>query len=928
MIERAEVAGPDLQDFFSAAEARQDRWARLRALARRLALPTPPPEASARAAALLRDLEPLESYWAYPGAEATAALREALAQGRLRVFASRTERIARALLRGDYRHDPRAWALEGGEDEEGEDPQGEPPGDPRPYFEVLVVHDGLGRGEARRARERMRSLRRPEDPFIYELVHVPSFEDAVLGVVCNVNLQAVVIYDGFGRRSAFDLPVLRSQLVRHLPADEDAPPDSEGLGLPLARMVHRLRPELDTYLLTDQAVEHLAAGADAANLRRIFYDVEELLELHLSLLDGVGDRYDTPFFSTLKRYSRRPIGTFHALPVARGKSIFKSNWIRDMGRFYGPNLFLAESSATTGGLDSLLEPTGTIKAAQDKAARAFGARRAFFGTNGTSTSNKIVLQAILRPGDIVLIDRNCHKSHHYGLVLAGAQPVYLEAFPLHEYSMYGGVPLRSIKKALLDLEAAGKLDRVRLLDLTNCTFDGHMYHPRQVMEACLGIKPDLAFLWDEAWFAFARFSPFHRRRTAMAAAEALRARYADPAYRREYEQYRERARGLAPDDPARLDLHPLPDPDRVRIRVYATQSTHKSLSALRQGSMILVNDDDFGQTDELFREAFFTHTSTSPNQQILASLDLARRQAELEGYELVMKHTSLALRLRREINAHPLVSRYFRVLKPAEMIPAELRSGGLIDYGPPHSTWKEAVDALDEDEFALDPTRLTLLCGSAGFDGTAFKGLLADRYDIQINKTSRNTVLLMTNINNTRSDAAYLIKVLADVARDLDDRLRTADERLAFDARVRTLVRDVPALPDFSGFHPSFRPDPEGRTPEGDLRKAYFAAYDADACEHLKLDDPQTDERLRRGPPPVSASFVIPYPPGFPILVPGQTVSREIVGFLRTLDVKEVHGYSAAAGLKVLKVNGAEPSREEPGREKRKVRAQSGARHG
>src|SRR4026208_1996888 len=122
-----------------------------------------------------------------------------------------------------------------------------------------------------------------------------------------------------------------------------------------------------------------------------------MLEMHLSILDGISDRYTTPYFDNLKKYAQRPIGTFHALPVARGKAIFKSTWIRDMGEFSGTNLFLAESSATTGGLDSLLEPTGNIKLAQDKAARAFGADRCYFATNGTSTSNKIVAQAVMRP---------------------------------------------------------------------------------------------------------------------------------------------------------------------------------------------------------------------------------------------------------------------------------------------------------------------------------------------------------------------------------------------------------------------------------------------------------------------------------------------------------------------------------------------------
>src|SRR5258708_17776589 len=107
----------------------------------------------------------------------------------------------------------------------------------------------------------------------------------------------------------------------------------------------------------------------------------------MAILEGVKDRFEPPFLDNLKKYAQRPIGTFHALPIARGKSVFRSDWIRDMGEFYGLNLFLAESSATTGGLDSLLEPTGNIKKAQDKAARPLGAGRVFFLTNGHPTPN-------------------------------------------------------------------------------------------------------------------------------------------------------------------------------------------------------------------------------------------------------------------------------------------------------------------------------------------------------------------------------------------------------------------------------------------------------------------------------------------------------------------------------------------------------------
>jgi arginine decarboxylase len=900
------VTALDLKDFFSATDARQDRWQQLTSVARALAQPragvgTLRPQA----AGLLAELEPLESYWAYPGQALLAALREQLEQGDAVGFARLADRIGKALLRGSYRHEASAWEAgeEGAEEQDGGRP--EEAADRalrRPYFEVLVVRDGVTPEQAQRIRNEIHKLRRPEDPFVYEVVHVPSFEDAMIGTICNFNVQAVVIYDGFPFRSRFDLPVFRSHLEQHLAVDADALAP-EAYGTALARAIRQVRPELDVYMLTDRAVESLAAQLDVRNIRRVFYDVEEMMELHLSLLEGVNERYDTPFFSNLKMYSRRPIGTFHALPIARGKSIFKSNWIQDMGHFYGANLFMAESSATTGGLDSLLEPTGNIKMAQEKAARCFGAQRTYFGTNGTSTSNKIVVQALLRPGDIVLIDRNCHKSHHYGVVLAGALPVYLEAFPLNAYSMYGGVPLRTIKKALLDLKAEGKLDRVRMLDLTNCTFDGHLYNTRRVMEECLAIKPDLIFLWDEAWFSFARFSPFHRKRTGMAAAEALRERYRDPAYRAEYEALQKKLAKAKPKDAKRADMALLPDPDRVRIRVYATQSTHKSLSSLRQGSMIMVNDDDFSSVEEAFEEAFFTHTSTSPNQQILASLDVARRQAELEGYELVMKHTGMALRLRREVNTHPLISKYFHILTPAEMIPADLRGSGLKDYGPPTSTWKEATDALNGDEFALDPTRLTLMCGTAGFDGTEFKGLLADRFDIQINKTSRNTVLLMTNINNTRSDIAYVIKVLADIARELDAQMSNprSDTTQSFKARVKSLCEDVPDLPNFSRYHDAFRADPKSRTPEGDMRAAFYLSYAEENCEHIKLQSKDIDDRLKNGPELVSANFVIPYPPGFPIMVPGQVISPEIITFMRKLDVKEIHGYHAAHGLKLLK---------------------------
>jgi arginine decarboxylase len=904
-MKKTSASPPRIDHFFSAVAARLDHWRELNKIAQTWAARVGSGDARALqsgCAAALDELLPFESFQAYPGARLLAAIRERAAGGDAMGTARLVQRVSTALMARSYRADAGEWELD--DDATGAErvmPTAVGETAAKPYFEVLfVTPTPPSRWPAHV--QQIRKLRRPQDEFVYEPVMVGSFEDAVLGVILNVNLESVVIYDGFPYPSGHDVPLLRSVLASRLSIDpKDRAP--EDYGLLLAKVVKRIRPELDVFLLADKKPDAIISDPAAAGLRRVFYEVEEPLEIHLSILAGVAERCETPFFNNLKKYAQKPVGTFHALPVARGKSIFKSNWIRDMGEFYGVNLFLAESSATTGGLDSLLEPTGNIKKAQDAAARAFGADRVFFVTNGTSTSNKMVHQALLTPGDIVIADRNCHKSHHYGMVLAGAQPYYVEAFPMVAYSMYGAVPVRAVKKALLDLKAAGRLDKVKMVTLTNCTFDGHVYDVRRVMEECLAIKPDLVFLWDEAWFGFARFSPLYRPRTAMGARAALKEAFADPAYLEQYlAQEKKLGKDLDPKDKRVLETRLVPDPRKAKLRVYQTNSTHKSMSALRQGSMVLVGDEDYHHHEQSFKEAVFTHASTSPNLQIIASLDVARRQMELEGYELVMNAIQLAIEIRRDVNNHPLVSKYFRVLSPEKMIPAEFRLSGLKDYITEGVTWVDVARAFREDEFILDPTRLTLVCGTAGYDGTQFKNLLAAEYEIQLNKTSRNSILLQTNINNTRSDVANLLMVLVEISQEIEERLKRGGEeaRKAFAARVKSLMEDVPDLPNFSHFHDRFRDEPKGTTLEGNMRTAFYMAYDHDGCEHVKLMSPEIDKRLKSGPPLVSAHFVIPYPPGFPIMVPGQVIKADTIEFMRRLDVKEIHGYDANLGLKLI----------------------------
>ena len=851
---------------------------------------------------LLARLSTLEPYWAYPGSPQFGYIQRLFASGSYDKFAQAVGRITRALTTESYRS--------GDVDSAGADDLDMFPSDPRqledqsgaqrdrPYFEVLVV-EKMTEDQERALRSEVRKWRRPDDEFVYELVVVSSGDEALIAARLNVNLQAVVIRRRFSHQSSRDLSTLSEFVdtaVSHELADHLSPDERAQI---LATSLAKLRPELDLYLMTEIEVEDIA-GRLGQYFHRVFHAREGMLELHLSILQGVAARYRTPFFSALKEYSHRPTGVFHALPISQGKSIVNSHWIKDMIGFYGLDVFMAETSATCGGLDSLLEPTGPLREAQQLAAQAYGSRHTYFVTNGTSTANKIVTQALVAPGDIVLLDRNCHQSHHYGMMLAGANVVYLEAYPLNEYSMYGAVPLREIKSKLLALRRAGKLDRVKMMSLTNCTFDGIVYDVQRVMEECLAIKPDLVFLWDEAWFAFARFHPIYRTRTAMASAAALRERLQDPEYIRRFEETLAADSADAPTDDELLDRRLIPDPARARVRVYATQSTHKTLTALRQGSMIHVFDQDFDQkVAEPFHEAYMAHTSTSPNYQILASLDLGRRQVALEGVELVQRQIENAMQLRDAIDNHPLLSKYMTTLRTADLIPEQFRPAERA--ARVRSGLRNMMAAWSQDEFVLDQSRITLSIGRTGYDGDTFKReQLMDRYGIQINKTSRNSVLFMTNIGTSRSSVAFLVEVLVSIARGLDQDISemSIGERERFERAVYRLTEMSLPLPDFSGFHPAFL-DHSGSesTPEGDVRRAFYLSYDDTTCEYLFGE--QIDERLDAGVDVVSATYVTPYPPGFPVLVPGQLFSRGILQFMRDLDTPEIHGYVPHFGYRV-----------------------------
>ena len=259
----------------------------------------------ARITELVLLLDPLETYWAYPG------------RGRL-------QQIGALCDTGDYESAMRLTDTVRRQLSGHEEPT------ERPAFQVLVVDD-IPTPEADALREEIRRLRRPEDPFIYELVIVPSFEDALVAVLLNSEVQACVIRPGFTVTSPHSLADM-ARFIENVDLLAVQPLSTDERMLQLGEQIAERRPEVDLYLVAQVSIEQLA-GTLTRRFRRIF-DRRDLLELHLTILQGVAERYEMPFFTALRGYSRQPTGVFHALPISRGKSVVNSPWIHQMSHVW------------------------------------------------------------------------------------------------------------------------------------------------------------------------------------------------------------------------------------------------------------------------------------------------------------------------------------------------------------------------------------------------------------------------------------------------------------------------------------------------------------------------------------------------------------------------------------------------------------------
>ena len=627
------------------------------------------------------------------------------------------------------------------------------------------------------------------------------------------------------------------------PACHDLARDAKRLCPSVARLLLAKGGPPEQAALPAQLYDHVVAASSMP-------DARECGELVESACHVLFDRLAAPYWSALKAFAsdERKI-VLHALANADNRTRCLSVTLDDFADFFGQNYFRAEASATSEPLDSLFRPRGSLLQAQVAYARSFGADRALFVTGGTTAANKIVHQGLCHAGAIVILDRFCHISHHYACALGRSSPDYVNARFNPELGIPSQVRTSDVAGKIREHLERGTIPA--LVALTNCTFDGLMLEPgaifirtREVFRE-LGREQDfvkLAFLFDEAWFAFARFHPAYVRFSALSAKEAL----------------------VEEDDWWRANL-----------RVYVTHSAHKTLSSFRQAAAVLASDPVLaGLHGELARlsilakleGAYTSHSTTSPNSGMLASLDVGRRQIAIEGYCLIQGGLDVAADFRSFIDA---IGQEFETANGEPAISA---------LGP-HDLISEREEA---ETCRLDVTKVTIQA-SGWITGSEFRLRLWRDHRIQVNKFADNSVLCMLSIGVGR-------QMLPGMKREFRRFLTNHRDEIASYRRGHATERRSPAFPQLVLF--------------ADPRQA---GRDADACSRPPARDPgrylmgasELYPALLSVSPSgvcqcragyVAASFIVPYPPGYPVLIPGQVVTPAVLEWLMAQGQREIHG--------------------------------------
>ncbi len=635
----------------------------------------------------------------------------------------------------------------------------------------------------------------------------------------------------------------------------------------LIRAARVRAPQLPIFALGEQVTIENAppeAMAELNQLRGILYLFEDTVSFLARQVAraarGYLDGLLPPFFRALVQHTAESHYSWHTPGHGGGVAYRKSPVGQAFHQFFGENTLRSDLSVSVPELGSLLDHTGPLAEAERRAARNFGADHTFFVINGTSTANKIVWQAMVGRDDLVLVDRNCHKSVVHALIMTGAIPLYLHP-TRNELGIIGPIPLSEFSPQAIAAKiaacplAAGREARVKLAVVTNSTYDGLCYNAELIKRELAGSVEVLHF--DEAWYAYAAFHEFYAGRFGMDTSRVEGAR------------------------------EPL---------VFSTHSTHKLLAAFSQASMIHVRDGGQRHLDVArFNEAFMMHTSTSPQYGILASLDVASAMMEgPAGRSLIQETFDEALAFRRAManlrRNLPESDWWFAIWQPRDAeASAQIHTADWLLA--PEADW-HGFGALAEDYVLLDPVKVTLVMPGLSADGSlaeqgipaAVVGRFLWERGVVVEKTGLYSLLVLFSLSITKGKWSTLVTELLEFKRLYDANTPLA-EALPSIAQVDPARYAGLGLRDLcTQLHACYR---DNRVPRA-LSRMYgqlpeLVLKPADAYDHLvrgEVEAVPLDALEGR----VAAVMLVPYPPGIPLIMPGErftAASRPIIDYLR-----------------------------------------------
>jgi arginine decarboxylase len=587
----------------------------------------------------------------------------------------------------------------------------------------------------------------------------------------------------------------------------------------------------------------------------MFEDTPEFVARHIirearAYLDSLAP----PFFRALTHYAADGSYSWHCPGHSGGVAFLKSPVGQMFHQFFGENMLRADVCNSVEELGQLLDHSGPVAASERNAARIFGSDHLYFVTNGTSTSNKMVWHSCVAPGDIVVVDRNCHKSILHAITMTGAIPVFLMPQRNH-YGIIGPIPLHEFTQRAIERKIAanplisGSGKKPRILTITQSTYDGIVYNVEMIKQQLDGHVETLHF--DEAWLPHAAFHSFYR------------------------------------------DMHAI-GRDRPRAKdslIFATHSTHKLLAGLSQASQILVQESETRKLNKhAFNEAYLMHTSTSPQYAIIASCDVAAAMMEPPGGTALVEESIIEAldfrRAMRKVDEEWGADWWFKVWGPDELNDEGMpdRDQWVLRSGERWHGFGDLATGFN----MLDPIKATVINPGLDVDGNfADVGIPANivtkylaEHGVIIEKTGLYSFFIMFTIGITKGRWNSLVTELQQFKDDYD--------------KNQALWR---ILPEFVQAHPRYEhmglrdlcDQIHGMYRQNDIARLTTDMYlsnmvpamkpsEAYAClAHGEIDRVPIDELEGR----ITSALVTPYPPGIPLLIPGERFNKKIVDYLR-----------------------------------------------